>query len=126
MGGSGIEKRRDPRVFFANENVLSAGVQLNHGNLSLAGDVLNLSVGGVQFSFKRQDSLHVIAGDKLTLQTLVGRDELAGLVGSAMEVRWVLDHEFLDHIAVGCEFVGLAEEQQGSLQLVVDSFLAQQ
>ena len=124
MANSGREQRRYPRIYFGGEAAISAEIQVNHGQNSLAGAVLNISAGGLQFSFKRQGSLPVDKGDKLTLQALVGLAELTGLAGSALEVRWVLDHEFLEHVAVGCEFVGLATEQQQSLQRLVDNHLA--
>ncbi len=119
------DKRHNPRAFFADGKALPIDVQLDHGNVSLAGEVLNLSIGGMQFSYNRQYSLYLEEGDMLTLQTIAGPVGLAALVGSTMEVRWVLNNGFFNHIAVGCKFVSLADEQQHLLQQVIDAHLFQ-
>ena len=93
--------------------------------MSLAGEVLNLSVGGMQFSYNRQYSLYTVEGDTVTIQTIAGPVALAALVGSTMEARWVLNNGFFNHIAVGCKFIGLADEQQRLLQQVIDAHLCQ-
>ena len=123
MAKSGKEKRRYPRVYFGNEVGVTAEVQVDGRAVTLAGSILNISVGGMQFSFKRPDPVPVATGDNLTLQTLRGMEELAPLEGVSMEVRWVLDHEFLNHVAVGCAFADLEQQQRKSLQSLVDAHL---
>jgi PilZ domain len=116
-----IDKRRSPRIYFAAGAAVPIDVQLDHGHVILAADLLNLSTGGMQFSYNRQRFLHILEGDTLILKTIAGPVALAGLVGTTMVVRWVLNNVFFNYIAVGCEFVGLTDEQQNSLQQFVKS-----
>lgn len=117
MAGSHIQKRRSPRIFFADGAVLSIDVLLNDGTAPLTGDVLNLSTGGMQFSYNRKAPQHIVEGDKLIISDLA---ELTDLVGSTMEVRWVLNSAIFNHIAVGCKFIGLTKRQKNLLQQFVN------
>ena len=118
-----FEKRQNPRIYFANEDVVGVEIRREQDKDILVGKVVNLSVGGLQFVFKRNSALSFTDGDKLMLHSLDDRIGLADLVGVGMEIRWVLDHVFFDHMAVGCEFIGLTEEQLSTLRLVVDLYM---
>lgn len=118
---SGADKRRFPRVYFSMDGVLAA--EVNKGAEAVVGQVLNVSVGGLQFSFKRASGAGFAEGEQLVLSSIADDNGLGILAGVGLEVRWVLDHDFLDHVAVGCEFKNLAADQQDSLQQMVDNHL---
>ncbi len=113
------EKRRASRIFFNNNEEIEASI--NGAGQSFFVDVLNLSRGGLQFSQKRQDSVAVQIGDKLSLVALSGLDGCDGIGHVTMEVRWVLDQDFFGVVSAGCKFLDMSDQHQELIQQVIDA-----
>lgn len=82
--------------------------------------VLNLSEGGLHFTQKREYSTPIKMGEHLILTGLQGPDPLNFFQNVAVEIKWVLDHEYLENISYGCQFLDLPEEMREVIRDVVD------
>ena len=116
------DKRSAPRSFFNEAENVSAAI--NGVGQSFCVAVLNLSSIGIQFSQGREDYVTVKTGDILTLFGLKGVNGLDGIGGVTMEVRWVIDQDFLGIVSVGCHFLDMPDEYRKKIQQVVDDRLA--
>jgi c-di-GMP-binding flagellar brake protein YcgR len=50
------------------------------------------------------------------LIAIFGHPHLNSISDLPMEVRWIMDEEYLDHVAVGCEFINLDDHNRELLQ----------
>ncbi len=110
------EQRKYPRIFFPGNDVVLAKILPAVGGASFDARLLNISEGGLGFHLKRSVDIRLKANDSLRLLALVGDPHLAEVADLDMEVRWVMDEEYLDHVAVGCEFTGLDAHNRQLLQ----------
>jgi c-di-GMP-binding flagellar brake protein YcgR len=119
MSQSYEEKRSSPRTFF--DSLEKVAATINGSKDSFSVDVLNLSVGGLQFSQERGGAVAVKPGDQLSLVDVQGVAGLQIVSGVTMEVRWIMDHSFLGVISAGCQFIDLPEEYQQQIEQVVEA-----
>jgi c-di-GMP-binding flagellar brake protein YcgR len=115
------EKRNTPRIYFENDEKISAA----HNGIAepFFVDVLNLSSGGMQFSQSRAKSVPVKVGDHLSLIGLNGLNGLGEISDVTMEVRWVIDQDFLGVISAGCQFLDMSDKHQQQIQQMIDERL---
>lgn len=83
------------------------------------GLVLDISESGVGLTVKREESSFIEVGKRLFLAQISGISSVQLDSAVEIEVRWVLDHEFLGHIALGCQFHGLPESIKEEIRRVV-------
>lgn len=110
MNSSQIEKRRYKRIVF-NKNHEIEGMfflSASQPDQQIQARLLNLSEGGLHFIRKRQNKGEIREGDRLTLTSVKGPAPLNLRCEIEMEIRWILDHEFMEHIGYGCEFLNLS------------------
>jgi len=110
------EQRKYPRIFFSGKDVALAKILPAAGGTSFDARLLNISEGGLGFYLKRSWDIRLEVNDSLRLLALVGDPHLAGVADLSMEVRWITDEEYLDHVAVGCEFMDLDDHNRRQLQ----------
>lgn len=122
MGSSFEEKRSSVRTYFNNGEKIAAAINGTGGDPYFV-DILNISAGGLQFSQKRQGALKVQPGDHVTLMGLNGLAELKDVDQVQMEVRWVIDQDFLDIVSAGCKFKDISPRDQQKIQRVVEARL---
>jgi hypothetical protein len=84
---------------------------------------MNLSTGGLQFVLERKDAEGISKDDYLTFEEVRGCESLDLCTGVEMEVKWVLDMPYLDHLGVGCEFQALPGPVKEQISQFVDSEL---
>ena len=121
MTGDFHEQRKEVRVYFTpEENICGVFVFPDFGHFSFSAHLLDLSLGGVQFSLKREEWKSIKLGSQLVLARLSEEKEVLCDNALPLKVRWVLDHPMVSNVSVGCEFDGLPEDGRKMLQ----SFLA--
>ncbi len=86
--------------------------------------ILNLSEGGLQFNQKRMEYRGLHPGDKLLLHRINGLHELIALADIPMQIKWVMDNEYLDHVIMGAAFTELTDSQRQILQSFINTCLA--
>ncbi len=60
-------------------------------------------------------------GDEVVLMGLNGLAELKGIQEVRMEIRWVIDENFLDIVSAGCQFHDMPEDAQDQIQRLVEA-----
>ena len=121
MAGGFHEKRKEARVFFApGEDICGAFVFPDFGRFSFSALLLDLSLGGVRFTVKREEWSWLELGSQLVLARLSEGGKILFDRPLPLTVRWVLDHPMVSNVSVGCEFDGLPEDGRKMLH----SFLA--
>ncbi len=120
------EKRRHHRIIFKEPKKIAALVSLldqEQENEAVASSILNMSAGGIQISVERSALDNVWRGREILLHCVSGLPELLELADVPMQVVWVMDNEYLDHILIGAAFAALSEEQERILRAFVDNCL---
>lgn len=121
MTGGFHEKRKEVRVYFSpGENICGVFVFPDFGQYSFSALILDLSLGGVHFTVKREAWNSLEPGRQLVLARFGNGEEVFCDRAMPLTVRWVLDHPVVSNVSVGCEFDGLGEEDR----MVLRSFLA--
>ncbi|HIJ90380.1 MAG: PilZ domain-containing protein [Desulfobulbaceae bacterium] len=125
MAGGFHEQRKEARVYFSpGENICGVFVFPDFGRFSFSAPVLDLSLGGLQFTLKREEWNSLEIGRQLVLARLSKGDEVVCNKAIPLTVRWVLDHPMVSNISVGCEFDGLSEDGRKMLRSFLASKLA--
>lgn len=118
MESSFEEKRSSRRTYFDNGEKVAGAIN-GTGTEPFFVDILNISAGGLQFSQKRQGAYALQPGDHVTLVSLNGLTDLEGIQEVRMEVRWVIDQNFLGVISAGCQFHGISQSDQEKIDRLV-------
>ena len=121
------EKRRYTRVIFNEHTRVHAVVFFTDQQdtvQEMPASVLNMSEGGVQISIERRKFHEMRPGDTVLLSRLTGVQQLKALKNLSMQVIWMMDNEYLEHILLGMSFSALTEKQRGILCSFVENRLA--
>ena len=103
--------RKYERIFFGQDlRIECVATMAGSQATEVRGLILNLSEGGVHFTQERQGMKEIKQGDRITLKTVNGPEPLKFSRDIEMEVKWVLDHEFLQNIGYGCMFVDMPQD----------------
>jgi len=123
------EKRRHHRIIFKEPRKIAALISLldeETESEAVASSILNMSEGGIQISVERSSLDSVWRGREILLHCVSGLPELMELADVPMQVIWVMDNEYLDHILIGAAFDKLSEQQERLLGAFIDNCLTQQ
>ncbi len=110
------EKRKYPRIYFPKEQEMRAKIFDRTGTERFFVKILNISEGGVQLTCKRMDHISLKGHPPLLLSGISGLDALNSITNLSMEVRWVMDNDYFDHILLGCEFIEISAENRKILR----------
>lgn len=123
------EKRRHTRIIFNERNKVQALLSLTddkqHSEKLIPASVLNMSEGGMQISIVRKDFEKAQQGDMVTLRQIIGMHELALLTELPMQIIWIMDNEYLEHVLLGMCFGTISPQQHQALRAFVENRLAQ-
>ena len=108
------------------DNVVLARIIQVGGERSYDVRLLNISEGGIGLQCKRSVGDWIKVNVPLQLLAIVGHPHLANIADLSMEVRWVMDEEYLDHMVVGCKFINLDDHDRRQLRDFVMGALADQ
>ncbi|MGB5686776.1 MAG: PilZ domain-containing protein [Candidatus Electrothrix sp.] len=121
------EKRRYTRIIFNERNRVQAIIALPHQQDSarqMPASVLNMSEGGLQASIERKKFQEMEQGDTVLLSRITGIQDLEALRDVPIQLIWIMDNEYLEHVLLGISFSVLSESQLGILRLFVANRLA--
>lgn len=125
MNSDGKERRKFSRVLFSIEDGV-VGVFTLSGNKkeSIAAFIFDLSTGGLHFILSRDENKGFSNGDHLTLSKIRGKTSLQFIADIEIEIKWILDHQYVEHIGLGCEFKNLPEAVRDQIGQFVDMCFA--
>ncbi len=120
-----IEKRRFPRIFFEpNERINGIFSTDTLDDISFTASILNISLGGIQFNQKRQEYRGQQPEDTLVLRRVIGMSDLVTLTDIPLQIKWIMDNNYLDHVVMGAAFLSLHDPQYRVLKSYIDTCLA--
>ena len=103
-------RRNYKRVFYTAENrMIGFFLFPDKEQEIVVAQIMNVSVGGLHFTIKRNEMLSLQIGDRLILTKVIGNSPLRMISNIEMEIKWVLDHQMMKHVGFGCEFHNLPE-----------------
>ena len=122
------EKRRHHRIIFKDPKKIAALIspidEQEPPEDAAAASILNMSEGGIQMSVEKQSGTGLELGREIMLHCISGLPDLAELTDVPMQIVWVIENEFLDHILIGTAFRTLSEQQRQSLRAFVNASIA--
>ncbi|MFH0998206.1 MAG: PilZ domain-containing protein [Pseudomonadota bacterium] len=118
----GKERRCYKRVFYTAEDQMT-GLFVFPGNNQkiLEAHILNVSVGGLHFTIKRNGMIPLKMGDRLKLIKLMGNSPLRIASDIEIEIKWVLDYRLMKHVGFGCEFRNLPDMISAQISDFIES-----
>ena len=117
------EKRQFKRVLFSLEENVQGVLSLLWNSeefISFTASILNLSAGGLQFVFRRDNEKAIHVGERLLLKKIKGKENLTFLSNVELEIKWVLDTQYLEHIGVGCRFENISSNMRKKISQFID------
>jgi c-di-GMP-binding flagellar brake protein YcgR len=120
------EQRRHHRIIFKDPRKIAALISpldQDAPDEAVASSILNMSEGGIQISVERSSLDGISRGKKILLHCISGLPDMVAFSDVPMQVIWVMDNEYLDHVLVGAAFNNLSEQQEESLRSFVDACL---
>ncbi len=100
------ENRRHARLFFSPADKVIAQLEISGQELTEA-MVLDISESGIGLSVKRDEEGIFEPGDRFIMAEIKGLASIHFDFAIEVEVRWLLDHEFLGRVAFGCLFIDI-------------------
>jgi c-di-GMP-binding flagellar brake protein YcgR len=123
------EKRRYHRVIFKDPKKIAALISpldQQETEDAAAASILNMSEGGIQMSVEKESAAGLKRGRNILLHGISGLPDLAGLTEVLMQIVWIIENEFLDHVLIGTAFQQLSDQQRQSLRAFVNASLVQE
>jgi c-di-GMP-binding flagellar brake protein YcgR len=117
------ERRRFKRIFFSIEDGIIGLITLppSHNKVLLA-NIMDLGAEGMGITLDKSECPHLDKGQKLILKEVNNSDSLNLINNITLEIRWVLNHRSLKHIALGCQFVNPPQAVCNQVQHFMDSW----
>jgi len=123
MNNEDNERRLFERVFFSSKDAIKGTFNLpDPYKGSAEATIMDISEDGMGVTFLKKDCPPFNNGDRIVLKGILNMDSLDFLKDIEMEIRWVLSHRSLEHIALGCRIIDISEEIRLNLKKVIGSW----
>ena len=117
------ERRLFERIFFSNEDGITGIFSLPAPYQDAASaTIMDISEDGMGITFLKKECPPFNKGEHLVLKKILNMESLSFLEDIKIEIRWVLSHRSLEHIALGCRFVNISEQAKNKLRKVIGSW----
>lgn len=114
------EKRKYPRLALGIEDGYFGSFKLTDDE-KLVGPLINISAGGLNLAAPEKVVHQIKVGDRLLLLGIAGGANFAFLQHIPAEIRWIDKSETPGYMAVGLEFMEMAEDAREQLAKFVNS-----
>lgn len=114
------EKRKYPRLSLGIEDGYFGNFKMA-GDAKLVGPIVNISAGGLNLAAPAKFVHEIKVGDHLMLLSIAGGANLAFLQQIPAEIRWIDKSETPGYLAVGLEFMEMADAVREQLSRFVSS-----
>ena len=107
------ERRKYKRVLFTIEDGIIGTFTESNKKLDIVdANVMNISEGGVQLTFKPILNHRIKVGDKLLLTEIRGEKSGQVVVNVDAEVKWITEDRLSEEIGLGLEFVDVLKQSK--------------
>ena len=120
------ERRKFKRVLFTPEDGIVGVFNPPHdeGEMITA-QVMNVSEGGLQLTFKPILKNRIKEGDRLLLTEIKGTTSSQVIINVDTEVRWISEDQLSKQIGIGCEFQNVLEQNKRQISEFVEFWYIQ-
>ena len=115
------DKRKYKRYIFPNDEKMLISLYLAGNSSTIEARLLNVSEGGLGLAVARDEKGGVEVDSSLMIKGLENVPQLQGLIETELKIRWVLDHDPLKNLGVGCEFVNLPDSGRAEISELINS-----
>lgn len=116
-----IEKRVSKRVFFSDENNISAEVFFpGNSRKSFPVTVLNICENGINLFVRKQKSRGIHTGDILILKSILTPEPIGQIDMAEVEVKFVLGDDAIGYYSLGCEFREISENYRRNIRMMAN------
>lgn len=123
MSTSNEERRRFKRIFFPAEEDILARLEIpSLSDAPATARIMDLSEEGLGISLIRDQYPAIGRGDYLVLKQIIRLEALDFLQDIRMEIKWILKHRSLDHVALGCQFDRPSQALRDKLIVFMESW----
>jgi c-di-GMP-binding flagellar brake protein YcgR len=112
------ERRRFKRIYFSEEEGV-IGI-FKSSERSLSSSIKDISKGGLKLALTRDEATAFCKGDILFLNAIMGTANIEFDEAIEMEIKWMMEPDGSDQIAVGCEFKDMSENTRERMNRFVD------
>ena len=107
------ERRKHKRVLFTIEDgIIGTFTPVPTEKENVAANVINISEGGVQLTFKPILNHRIKVGDRLLLTEIRGDKSGQIIVNVDAEVKWISEDSLQEEIGVGLQFVDVLKQSK--------------
>ena len=123
MAESGQERRQFIRALFGHEKEISAvfATALNPQK-SIFVQVVNMSQGGVFFTYRSTRQLQLQQGDHIIFKEFRESDSPPFFIEIEAKIVWIIDEPAMEYTGVGSKFIQLSSENLEKLEQFILSF----
>ena len=114
------EKRKYPRLALRIEDGYFGNFKLADDD-KLVGPIVNISAGGLNMAAPAKSADRIKVGDRLLLVSIAGGANFAFIQQIQAEIRWINKSETPGYLAVGMEFMELAESVRDQIAIFVSA-----
>jgi c-di-GMP-binding flagellar brake protein YcgR len=112
-GSMSDERRKYKRVLFTIEDgIIGTFTESKKKTDIVDANVMNISEGGVQLTFKPILNHRIKVGDKLLLTEIRGEKSGQVVVNVDAEVKWITEDRLSEEIGLGLEFVDVLKQSK--------------
>jgi c-di-GMP-binding flagellar brake protein YcgR len=120
------ERRKYKRYIFTPEDgIVGIFYPPNDRGKPVTAEVINLSEGGIQLTFKPILKNRIHEGDKLLLTEIRGKKTSQVIINVDTEVRWITEDKLKNEIGIGCEFHEIIGENRKKISKFVEFWYMQ-
>jgi c-di-GMP-binding flagellar brake protein YcgR len=84
--------------------------------------ILNLGQGGTYFIINQSDESHFQPGTRLVLVQIKGHEPLQYLVNVDVEIKWIFDHNIMEYVGAGCQFLNISQSSRDQIKSFVEAW----
>jgi len=120
---SAQERRQFDRALFSFEDNVTAVLSIpGQQGRTFTVYILNLGLGGMQFTPNSDSEIQLKKGDRLVLMQIKTATNSQILLNIDAEVKWILNPPMLEHIGVGCAFLNIPESSLQQITKVMENW----
>ena len=111
------DRRQSQRILFEKKHDIMGHfcVTKNPGK-SIIVHILNMSLGGIFFTFRANRDIQLTVGDKIIFENIRKGESRFFPLNLEAEIIWVMDDSKLEYIGVGSKFISLDDEKYSRIK----------
>ena len=110
------DKRKNPRIIFSLDDGIVGSLIVPHVHKKpITAYILNLSLGGIYFTLRSDQSKDLNKGDIFSLTEIKQWGSENFVLNIDAEIKWKLDNKEMQYISLGCEFKKIPDTSKQNL-----------